>query len=138
MRVKYPLNNLERKIDLSIKDDAINYYRMSYIGYLIVYGDFTIEPIEPIAHLSDTVPDAGQYHNKSMRFTTGSKDEEFIEWTKIGTDFCLSYIKKYGELFATLQEGYLGNSALAEKNIIEEYIIDNKDEFPDAYLEMML
>lgn len=112
MRVKYPLNNLERKIDLSIKDEAINYYRMSYIGYFIVYGDFTIEPI---THLEEAVPNPEQFHNKSMRFNTESKDEEFIEWIKIGTDFCLSYIKKYGELFATLQHGYIGNSALAEK-----------------------
>jgi len=135
MRVEYPLNNLKRKIDFLTKIEAVKNYRMSYIGYLIMHGDFTNKSLK---RLSDVTPEIGLYEVKAVGLEEVPRDKEFIEWIKIGTDVCLFYMKKYRELFQTFQSKCIGEGLLTEENIVKNYIIANKDEFPDAYLELIL
>lgn len=59
-----------------------------------------------------------------------------IRWIKIGVDFMLTNCKEH-----MLIEVLRGDKIITynqENKVIKEYVIENKEEFPDAYLELML
>lgn len=60
--------------------------------------------------------------------------DKSIRWLKIGIDFMLTNCKEY------IPIGILKSETLykEEKKAIKEYIIENKEEFPDVYLDLLL
>lgn len=60
--------------------------------------------------------------------------EKSIRWLEIGVDFILTNCKEY-MLIKILKNKIFYNQ---ENKAIREYIIKNKDEFPDMYLELIL
>lgn len=60
--------------------------------------------------------------------------EKSIRWLEIGVDFMATNCKEY-----ILLEALRSEIVCKEENkVIREYIIKNKEEFPDMYLELLL
>lgn len=68
--------------------------------------------------------------------TTRSLTKEAIHWLQIGTDFMLTNHREYTIQTFLLESRY----TLWEKEneVMRQYVFDNKEEFPEAYLEMLL
>lgn len=135
MRVKYDIdmNKITSWIESSggvsrlFKDE----YEIVWIGYIIKYNliDYLLK--------NDYLPESKDFDKLYGEVLPNeSLTKEAIHWLEIGTDFMLTNYREY-----TIQM-FLQESRYSywerENKIMRQYVIDNKEEFPEAYLEMML
>lgn len=147
MRIKYPIDNLEnRKWAMTNNIFEIRLSNLQRFGYMLKHGDFSNEIKE--ASFSD-LKNCTPYDFCEMEY--GNYDVMYYEEQKelilITIDFIINYlsIDLIGCIINDPREVY---SALVYKphayykqkikNIIVEYVEENKEEFPEVYLELML
>jgi len=134
MRVKYPIDNLENRIEL-VTNSVPSLINLGYIGYGLIHGDFTkcYSSILGVCEFPDYfVLRNGENVNKQKKYIIA------------GLDFVLEYLSDewINELIVRMRFGNAGIGTGIWKTKVEEiilnYIADNKNEFSDIYLEMML
>jgi len=139
MRVKYPIDNLDNRIKL-VANSYSSLINLPLIGYALMHSDFTNNrsglssvTIHPISDYPDYI---------------ALREEENINKQKdyiiIGLDFALEYLNEewINDLIRSLRfrngESDFGRWRKKVKEIILGYITNNKEEFSEIYLELML
>jgi len=143
MRVKYPVDNLEnRKWAMTNNIFEIRLSNLQRFGYMLKHGDFSNVDKEVLFNCSPYDFCEMEYSNYDVEYC-----EEQRELILITIDFIINYlpIDLIGCIINDPREVY---SALVYKphayykqkikNIIADYIEENKEEFPEAYLELTL
>lgn len=134
MRVKYPIENLENRIEV-VASSLPNLTNLSCIGYALVHCDFT----KRYSGLFSVVA--------YPKYIILSEEENVIiqkDYIIVGLDFILEYLNDewVNELIESLcfrnDESNFGRWREKVKEIILNYIADNKEEFSDVYLELIL
>jgi len=126
MRVKYPLEDLEEKTSL-IKEfclGQVSVFDLVYVGILVC------APLSSINEIK----------TRNGKISTGSINRELKApygdslYIQIGLDFSVKYLSN--DLYYLRAE--IKNLHASVTKICRQYIIDNKEEFPDMYLDLML
>lgn len=134
MRVKYPINNLDNRIEV-VANSLPSLINLPCIGYALIHGDFTKCYFGVLGVWA--YPD----------YIISTKEENVNRQKKYiitGLDFALEYLSDdwIDELIVRLRfrntESELGRWKTKVKEIIFGYIADNKNEFSEIYLELML
>lgn len=142
MRVKYDTDT--NKITSWIESySGINIifeceFKIVLIGYIIEYNliDYFLKSKEEREHDTDLLglKDFNKFYGEVL--PNESLTKEAIHWLQIGTDFMLTNYREY-----TIQTFLLGSEETIwdrENKIMKQYVIDNREEFPDVYLEILL
>lgn len=127
MRVKYPLEDLEEKIEL-IEEfcfGQVEFYNLAYIGKLVCAPLSSIKEIET---KNGKIPKLDINHSLKNPYS----DSLYI---LIGLDFSIKYLSN--DLYYLKNYIKLPPTSPSEK-ICRQYIIDNKEEFFELYLDLML
>lgn len=140
MRVEYPIDNLENRLDALEKIFAsVSLTNAVEIGYIMKHGDFT-NKLNPKNSIVDTlleifrVPIKFVYY--SLRAT--SVDEGLFYYFNIGVDFMLSYLSKEDKnILIDEAKGGMDSKCWGVSKF-KEYVVNNKFDFPDEYLGVML
>jgi len=146
MRVEYEVNKkrMVKFLDYLYTTDksSINGYSLVVLGYIIsnklqnysfsVLEDLTKGDVRYKSRIESAVEDLTEfYFDLSLNVPLTDKS---IGWLKIGVDFILANCKEYIVIEALKNK----NVYREENKIIKEYVIENKEEFPEAYLDLML
>lgn len=134
MRVKYPIDHLDNRIEL-VADSFPSLIYLTCIGYALIHGDFTN------CHFS--VLGVCDYPNYIILIKEENVNRQ-KDYIIIGLDFALEYLSDewINGLIKRLHYRSIDSETkkweAKVKEIIVEYIADNKNEFSDIYLELML
>jgi len=150
MRVKYEvdMNKITGMIESlgGVNKISRSEYEIVWIGYIIKYNliDYFLKSkeiyyeCEPYAcELVTDYPELKDFNKFYGKIpTTRSLTKEAIHWLQIGTDFMLTNYREYTiQTFLQRKEGFTWNK---ENKVMKQYVFDNKEEFPEAYLDLML
>jgi len=108
-------------------------FEIVWIGYIIKYG--FIDHFLKNEHTTDYLKLEGFDKFYGNAVPRGGLTKEATQWLQIGTDFMLTNYRDYIILFLQKKEEFVWGK---ENKVIRQYVIDNKEEFPDAYLELLL
>jgi len=146
MRIEYEVNKdkMCKFLDYfyTTYKSPIDEYFVMMFGYIIDYNlvNYSFDDLGDLCK--------GEIHHKSP-IALATKDlvkfcldlpseaplpEKSIRWLKIGVDFIVTNCKEY-ILIEVLRKKTIYKE---ENEVIKGYIIENKDEFPDMYLELLL
>jgi len=145
MRVKYEVDKdkMAKFLDYLYTDKSpIDEYTLVVLGYIIDNNllDYSFEVLKCLTRgyvdfkspiMSEVEDLAKSYWQIPLKAPLTNKA---IMWLKIGIDFMLISYKEYISTEVLKNK----NAFKQENKVIKEYIIKNKDEFPDMYLELML
>lgn len=109
-------------------------FELVWIGYIIKYN--FIDYFLKNEHTTDYLKLEGFDKFYGEALPSRSLAKEAIQWLQIGTDFMLMNYRDYiVRMFLQKKEEPIWKK---ENKVIRQYVIDNKEEFPDAYLEILL
>lgn len=138
MRVKYDVD-MNKTIGMIESLGGINKileseYEVVWIGYIIKYN--LIDYFLKNEHVTDYLELEGFDKFYGETLPSRGLTKEATQWLQIGTDFMLNNYRDYIiRMFLQKKEEFLWGK---ENKVIRQYVIDNKEEFPEAYLEMLL
>lgn len=150
MRVKYPIDNLEnRKKAMLCNVYRIQLNNLQELGYMLKHGDFSQGKMKEILERHDRNGVNFYFHvNYFCDFPCDigviSLYKEQREYILIALDFVISYLPiEYTKeiIFSDIEffKGTeLGEDMIVTRNIAVNYIEENKEEFPEIYLELKL
>lgn len=109
-------------------------FELVWIGYIIKYN--FIDYFLKNEHTTDYLKLEGFDKFYGEALPSRSLAKEAIQWLQIGTDFMLTNHREYTIQTFLLESRY----TLWEKEneVMRQYVFDNKEEFPEAYLEILL
>jgi len=146
MRVKYEVDKDKMVMFLNYvyasNNPIIDEFFVVVFGY-IIDRDLTNYPFDAlrdlckgkIHHKNPVVPVVGELSKSYLGLPLDVPlTNKSTRWVKVGIDFMLTNCKKYIPIGVLKNK----NAYKKENKAIREYIIDNKEEFPDVYLELVL
>lgn len=140
MRVEYPTNNLENRLDAIEKLFAtVSLSSAVEVGYIMKHGDFTNKlnskkSTVDILLRDFRVPKKFVYYS----LIATSVDERMFYYFDIGVDFMLSYLSKE-EKNILINEANSGMDSMCwGVGKFKEYVANNRFDFPDEYIGVML
>lgn len=140
MRVKYDvdMNKITSWIKSSggINEAFESEFEIVWIGYMIERN--LIDYLLKNEYIYDTdclkLEDFDKFYGETPSGESVTK--EATHWLQIGTDFMLVNYGEYtAQKFLQKKEHFRWE---VENKIMKQYVADNREEFPDAYLELLL
>ena len=113
---------------------------MVELGYIIVHGDFSDDnligrSVPYIPHQFCTVP--YRYISYSLGDRLGDKNEDIVRYFRVAIGFIINYIKElWHEVLQKLNEACYRDTWMYKE--LFGFIEENRDKYPEQYLEIML
>lgn len=140
MRVEYPIDNLENRLDAIEKLFAtVSLSSAVEVGYIMKHGDFT----NKLNSKKGTVDTLLRNFGMPIKFVYYSLradliDEGLLYYFNIGVDFMLSYLSKEEKNILINEANGGMDSRCWGVSKFKEYVANNRFYFPDEYIGVML